>query len=128
MVLGARGYLIPPVREDQRPRYNRLPDHPGQGEAMIALAALVVLLAQAPAPVPASPKPVPTGPVVALETTLGTIKIALYAKESPLSTENFLVYVRAGFYSGTIFHRVMRGFMVQGGGLTTGMQDKPALA
>lgn len=95
---------------------------------MIALVSLAILLAQAPAAAPLpGPVPVPTGPVVAIDTTLGTIKIALYAKESPLSTENFLKYVRAGFYGGTVFHRVMAAFMVQGGGFNASLQEKPAL-
>jgi peptidyl-prolyl cis-trans isomerase A (cyclophilin A) len=94
---------------------------------MIPLAALAVLLAQAPAAAPAAAAPVPTGPVVAVETTLGTIKIALYEKESPISCENFLKYVREGYYAGTIFHRVMANFMIQGGGFNPALQEKPGL-
>lgn len=95
---------------------------------MIALASLVVLLAQAPA-APPTPrqKPIPTGPVLAVETSLGTFKIALFVDEAPLSTESFLKYVRAGFYGGTVFHRVMPGFMIQGGGFTASLQEKPVI-
>lgn len=93
-----------------------------------AAALLVLALAQA-APA-ASPGPEPTpppapGPVVVLETTLGTIKIGLHKDKAPLSTDNFLKYVRAKHYDGTIFHRVMPGFMIQGGGMDTQMTEKP---
>jgi peptidyl-prolyl cis-trans isomerase A (cyclophilin A) len=64
-------------------------------------------------------------PVVEMETSLGTIKIELFAKEAPLSVKNFLAYVKSGYYSGTIFHRVIKGFMAQGGGLTAELQPKP---
>ncbi|WNO11012.1 peptidylprolyl isomerase [Teredinibacter sp. KSP-S5-2] len=55
---------------------------------------------------------------VMLETDLGTMKIELYADKAPITVENFLEYVDSGFYNGTIFHRVIPDFMVQGGGLT----------
>jgi cyclophilin family peptidyl-prolyl cis-trans isomerase len=67
-------------------------------------------------------------PVVLMETSLGKIKIELFAKEAPVSVKNFLDYVNKGFYSGTIFHRVISGFMVQGGGFTTEFQQKPTTA
>ncbi len=96
------------------------------------IAALVFALAQAatpPAAVP-PPRPAPGGPFVALDVVqghepLGTITIALDPQKAPLSVENFLQYVRAGHYDGTIFHRVMQGFMVQGGGYTPEMDEKP---
>ncbi len=63
-------------------------------------------------------------PRVRLETTAGDIVIGLDAKAAPKTVENFLAYVRAGFYNHTIFHRVIDGFMIQGGGLTEGMAKK----
>lgn len=54
----------------------------------------------------------------------GTITIELDAEKAPKSTENFLNYVKNGFYDGMIFHRVIKNFMVQGGGFTAGMQQK----
>ncbi|WP_353235839.1 peptidylprolyl isomerase [Diaphorobacter ruginosibacter] len=54
----------------------------------------------------------------------GTITIELDAEKAPKSTENFLNYVKSGFYDGTIFHRVIKNFMVQGGGFAPGMQQK----
>jgi cyclophilin family peptidyl-prolyl cis-trans isomerase len=98
-------------------------------EPMTLCAALfaLVLLGQKPAAPPAPPadqNPTPDGPVVALETSMGTIKIGLFKTKAPLSTDNFLRYVREGFYDGTIFHRVIPGFMIQGGGFTPDMKEK----
>ncbi len=67
-------------------------------------------------------------PVVVIETSLGDITVELLADKAPKSVENFLGYVKDGFYSGTTFHRVIRGFMIQGGGLTPDMQRKPTKA
>jgi cyclophilin family peptidyl-prolyl cis-trans isomerase len=67
-----------------------------------------------------------TAPRVVMETSLGTIKIELFDKEAPLSAENFRAYVRQGFYDGLIFHRVIPGFMIQGGGMEPGMQERKA--
>jgi|LNFM01.1.fsa_nt_gb cyclophilin family peptidyl-prolyl cis-trans isomerase len=63
-------------------------------------------------------------PGVVLDTTKGPIEIELYADKAPQSVENFLAYVKAGFYDGTIFHRVIPGFMIQGGGFTPEMEQK----
>jgi len=67
-------------------------------------------------------------PTVRLETSLGNMIIELNPSAAPKTVENFLSYVNEGFYSGTIFHRVIKGFMVQGGGFTGNMQQKPAKA
>ena len=64
-------------------------------------------------------------PVVEMETSLGKIKIELFEKEAPISVKNFLEYANSGYYAGTIFHRVIPGFMAQGGGLTAALQPKP---
>ena len=63
-------------------------------------------------------------PMVVLSTSLGDIKIELYQDKAPVTVQNFLEYVKAGYYDGTIFHRVIPGFMVQGGGMTDDMRDK----
>lgn len=63
-------------------------------------------------------------PRVALETSLGKIVLELDAARAPKTVENFLAYVRSGFYDGTIFHRVIPGFMIQGGGFTADMKQK----
>lgn len=64
------------------------------------------------------------GPVVELKTSKGAIRIALESEKAPISTKNFLRYVEEGFYDGTAFHRVIPGFMVQGGGFEPGMEQK----
>jgi cyclophilin family peptidyl-prolyl cis-trans isomerase len=65
------------------------------------------------------------GTVVVMETTMGTIEITLNDKKAPISSENFISYAKEGFYDGTIFHRVIDGFMIQGGGFTADMKQKP---
>src|SRR5690606_17098977 len=64
-------------------------------------------------------------PQVVLETSHGEITIELFADRAPLSTANFLAYVRAGHYDDTVFHRVIPGFMIQGGGFASDMSRKP---
>ena len=75
---------------------------------------------QAPADVPA-----PGNPVVIVSTSLGDITLELFKDRAPVSVENFLQYVNDGFYSGTVFHRVKKGFMIQGGGFTPTLVEKP---
>jgi peptidyl-prolyl cis-trans isomerase B (cyclophilin B) len=69
-----------------------------------------------------------TTDVVVLETNLGDITVELYGKEAPKSVENFLSYVEDKHYDGTIFHRVIDGFMVQGGGFDTNFDQKECKA
>jgi peptidyl-prolyl cis-trans isomerase B (cyclophilin B) len=63
--------------------------------------------------------------VVKLTTNFGIILLELNAEKAPVTVANFLEYVSSGFYNGTIFHRVIDGFMIQGGGMEPGMQQKP---
>ncbi len=63
-------------------------------------------------------------PVVQMETSMGTIKVELYPDKAPVTVKNFLTYVREGHYDGLIFHRVIKDFMVQGGGFTKEMKEK----
>ena len=65
-------------------------------------------------------------PVVVVETNLGDISVELDAGNAPNTTANFLAYVDDGYFNDTIFHRVIPGFMIQGGGLTADMRDKPS--
>ena len=67
-------------------------------------------------------------PVVELYTNKGVIAIQLDAAKAPATVKNFLAYVNTGFYDGTIFHRVMPDFMIQGGGMTPDMNEKPTAA
>jgi peptidyl-prolyl cis-trans isomerase B (cyclophilin B) len=65
---------------------------------------------------------------VQMDTSAGTVKIQLDDDLAPLSVANFLAYVNSGHYNGTVFHRVIKGFMVQGGGFEAGMKQKPTQA
>lgn len=64
-------------------------------------------------------------PLIQIETSHGEIFLELDRDKAPISVENFIAYANAGHYDGTIFHRVIKGFMIQGGGLTPDMQEKP---
>ncbi len=59
-----------------------------------------------------------------IHTTMGPIKVALDTENTPITAQNFIDYAKEGFYDGTLFHRVINGFMIQGGGLLPGMEDK----
>lgn len=67
-------------------------------------------------------------PEVTLETSMGNIVIEIDKNNAPVTSDNFLEYVNAGYYDGTIFHRVIDNFMIQGGGFTTDMQQKSTRA
>jgi peptidyl-prolyl cis-trans isomerase A (cyclophilin A) len=85
---------------------------------------LLGLLLQAPAP--AAPlQAAPGNPVVVVETSMGSITIELFKDQAPVSTANFLQYVRDGFYPGTLWHRVVAGYVIQGGGFTADLAEKP---
>ena len=81
---------------------------------LVAIGALAI-----PACSPSTPNP-----VVMIETSMGNIKAELYADKSPISVKNFLRYVDEKHYDGTIFHRVIEDFMIQGGGFEPGMKEK----
>jgi peptidyl-prolyl cis-trans isomerase B (cyclophilin B) len=66
--------------------------------------------------------------VIRFETSMGDILLELDAEKAPKTVENFLNYVKSGHYDGTIFHRVIDGFMIQGGGMTPDMREKPTEA
>lgn len=80
----------------------------------------------------ATPSPTTTekgkNTMVKFDTNLGSFTLQLDAEKAPLTVKNFLDYVNSGFYSNTIFHRVMDGFMIQGGGFEPGMKQKPTNA
>lgn len=83
---------------------------------IFALALTTSLIACAPE--------VEMNPQVRITTNLGAIDVELFSDKAPVTVENFLGYVEAGFYNGTIFHRVMPNFMIQGGGFEPGMKNK----
>jgi cyclophilin family peptidyl-prolyl cis-trans isomerase len=102
--------------------------------AALALSCLVPLALPAAAqPKPEAAKPAacidklkgPAPMKVKLTTSLGAITLELDKAKAPVSAENFVSYVQAGHYDGTIFHRVIDGFMIQGGGFTKDMKQKP---
>jgi peptidyl-prolyl cis-trans isomerase A (cyclophilin A) len=66
--------------------------------------------------------------MIVFETSLGNFEVELFEKEAPISSENFLGYVADGFFDGVLFHRVMPGFMIQGGGFEPGMKQKKVKA
>lgn len=93
--------------------------------AIFIACALLSACSLVPVHPTASPDPYPD---VAMETTLGTFVVQLDRKRAPLTVENFLHYVNMGFYNGTLFHRVVPGFVIQGGGYTTAYVPKKTLA
>lgn len=86
------------------------------------LAGLLILSAALAPGAGAAPKG--GKPMVLLETSLGKIKLELDPEKAPVSVKNFLAYVKEGHYDGLIFHRVIRDFMIQGGGFTKDMREK----
>jgi len=64
-------------------------------------------------------------PVAVIHTSMGDISLELFSDKAPITVENFINYANSGFYDGTIFHRVISHFMIQGGGFTADMQQKP---
>ena len=67
-------------------------------------------------------------PIVVMRTSMGTVKLELFRKEAPISVKNFIEYAKKGFYNGTVFHRVIPGFMIQGGGFTPDLAQKDTRA
>ena len=92
----------------------------------VLFASMVVAVAQmgAPATQPAQPAAAAAGPVVVLETTLGAITIELKQDKAPITVDNFVKYVNEKHYDGTIFHRVIPDFRIQGGGMDASMTEK----
>lgn len=86
---------------------------------ILTMAALFVTLLLSPTESVAQ-----TNPVAVMETSLGDITIELFQDRAPISVENFLAYANAGFYEGTVFHRVIQQFMIQGGGMTADLTQK----
>ncbi len=91
---------------------------------MLTLCSTLLLAAQAAVP-PATTAAPARGPVVVLTTSMGKIVVALDQEKAPITVANFIKYVRAGHYDHTIFHRVIRDFMIQGGGYEEDMSQHP---
>jgi len=91
---------------------------------LLAAAVVVCGCAETAKTPKAETKIIPTSILVKFQTSMGDIVIELNRQAAPVTVENFLGYVEAEFYDGTIFHRVMQGFMIQGGGFTEQMAEK----
>lgn len=94
------------------------PVSPAKAAAAAVLASVGLFAAALPA----------AAQTVKLSTSMGDIVVALDAKAAPKTVENFVQYVKDGHYEGTIFHRVIDGFMIQGGGMTADLKEKPTRA
>ena len=92
----------------------------------LSLCSLTACIATDPPPKGKSPGGDKDNPIVVMETSMGTVRMELFKGSAPISVENFLKYVDDKHYDGTIFHRVMPGFMVQGGGFEPGLREKTA--
>ncbi len=92
---------------------------------LVATVGALVLVLAHPAEAAKTAKSKAANPVVRITTSLGLIEVELDVKHAPVTTANFLRYVKEGFYDGTIFHRVIAGFMIQGGGFEPRMKRKP---
>jgi peptidyl-prolyl cis-trans isomerase A (cyclophilin A) len=90
---------------------------------MTRILLLTILLAALPATAFSGDKQVKEA-IVTMETTAGTIKIELYPDQAPVTVANFRHYVKEGFFDGLIFHRVIPGFVIQGGGFEPGMRQR----
>lgn len=94
----------------------------------LTMLGLVFMAAVMVAAFPTGSDAAEKNPVVVMETSLGNVKIELDQAKAPISVKNFLSYVDDKFYDGTIFHRVIGNFMIQGGGFTSEMKQKSAKA
>jgi cyclophilin family peptidyl-prolyl cis-trans isomerase len=94
--------------------------------AFLFLTGLQAASQQTPQRPPAEAlKAAPGNPVAVIATNKGDITVELFKDRAPVSVANFLEYARAGFYAGTVFHRIERGFVIQGGGFTASLEEKP---
>jgi peptidyl-prolyl cis-trans isomerase B (cyclophilin B) len=92
---------------------------------LLSLSALLLPAAPAALAEEGEPSSAPANPRIEIETNKGSFTLELYPEKAPLTVENFLGYVDSGQYEGTIFHRVIPDFMVQGGGFTEDLTQKP---
>jgi cyclophilin family peptidyl-prolyl cis-trans isomerase len=103
--------------------------HPDSGITMRSMRVLCLLFTILPAVfqgqiLPSQPVD-PANPVIVVETSLGDIVIELRQDRAPVSVQNFLAYAKSGHYDGTVFHRVLKGFMIQGGGYDEKLDERP---
>src|SRR5436190_2719415 len=96
--------------------------------SLACLACLLAVVGSASGAEPVKAPAAPSHPHVLFETSKGNFTIELYSDKAPKTVENFLQYVKSGFFNGTIFHRVIPDFMIQGGGFTADMTQKATKA
>jgi cyclophilin family peptidyl-prolyl cis-trans isomerase len=124
LVVAAAGRVLPvSVNALREPAVEAAPGQtsvPNRPEPRAQNKAIEAPPLQAPAPTPA-----PGNPVATIGTSFGDITIELFNDRAPVSVENFLQYAKEGFYADTVFHRVKPGFMIQGGGFTASLVEKP---
>lgn len=92
---------------------------------LLGISVVQVTMVQAAAPVAT---PAAKNPIVVIDTSMGTLKVELYPDKAPITVKNFLSYVESKHYENTVFHRVIDGFMVQGGGFDKDMREKSSKA
>ena len=95
---------------------------------IVLISCSVLILQSLSSDADAAEKAPPANPVVSMKTSEGLIRIELWPDKAPETVKNFLQYVDEGFYNGTIFHRVIDHFMIQGGGFTPDLKQKPTHA
>ena len=122
--LTAEGRIAAP-RGRELPRVSRPVEGPSLNPGQLPPGTRQVQAPPLQAPAEA---PSPGNPVVVVSTSLGDITVELFKDRAPVSVENFLGYVKDGFYTDTVFHRVRKGFMIQGGGYTASLAEKPSRA
>lgn len=102
----------------------------GCGDMIRKLVGVAMVMAGLAVPSKAEEQAMATNAatVVVMETSMGNVEIELFADKAPVTVSNFLSYVDSGFYNGTVFHRVIPNFMIQGGGFDDGLNQKPTKA
>lgn len=91
----------------------------------LTLVPFLLLFQTVGAPQSPAPQPAPGNPVAVISTSMGDFTVELFRDRAPVSVDNFLSYATTGFFDGTVFHRVISGFMIQGGGFTPDLVEKP---
>ncbi|MBI1889032.1 MAG: peptidyl-prolyl cis-trans isomerase [Burkholderiales bacterium] len=95
---------------------------------VLAATTLVACAGDKAKPAAEAAKAAQENPKVSIKTNMGEIVVELYPEKTPKTVANFLMYVKSGYYSGTIFHRVIDNFMIQGGGFDKDLNPKPAMS
>lgn len=98
------------------------------GSLVLAATTLTACAGDRAKPAAETAKAAQENPKVSIKTNMGEIIVELYPEKTPKTVANFLMYVKSGYYSGTVFHRVIDNFMIQGGGFDKDLNPKPAMS